>query len=690
MKKWQIAFLTILLTIIFSVIRHQQVSKPETMEASRSGNHASHSGHMDSFATAALASPPASDGPPAVSARILQRQPEDLPAGQKIGLAGLKARRVPPKEPLRIPAGKQLMLTVKIVDNLSGRAGADGRLVLHTANPDSFQNLSRVTAAHELSFQRIHSVSDEQIAELCRRAAANTGETQADLAAHLQIIIRDPDRERVIAIARELHELPEVEYAELASLDAPPPPPAEDIAPVTPLLVSYQDYRGAATGVNVDYVWNTYGIRGVAELRITDCEYMFNPAHEDLSGLVELQPNVVSMHPAHGDDHGTAVLGVITSAWNNYGTTGIVPECTTRFYPEYSTLTTGMQYRAATLTAAFADSSSGDIVVMEMQTDGPASGSTEYVPAEYDLTVWNIVKTGSNAGIITVAAAGNGGQNLDGPLFNEYNARGDSGAIIVGSATSGRARRSSSCYGARVNVQGLGETVFTTGYGSFAAYGDDVNQGYTKSFRETSAATAVISSAVALLQSTAIRISGIRLTPAAMRSILTSTGHAQTGQDADTAHIGPLPELQAATTALFTLYPPTFSTLASWGHYHFAIPSPDLTADDDDDGLASLMEYILGTDPTGKPPEDKAFMPRITTAPDGQNESRWTYEFHQPALRTGASWAVLSSATLLVNNWQPLVHGANGISIIRDGDTVRASGPVTAGTMFLRLQVSAN
>lgn len=577
----------------------------------------------------------------------------------------------------------------KITDQLAARVRNDASLEVQASDPKAIDGFRKLADQHRLEFRRVHTATDEQLQGLALRAARNTGAAQPDLAALVEIVPAEQTREAIIELAREIHALPEVEYAELESLDQPPPPPAADIAPVTPLLVSNQTYREAATGVNVDSVWNTYGIRGDAGLKITDCEYLFNVNHEDLSGLVQLQPNVVSMYTGFGDDHGTAVLGILASGWNAYGTTGSAPDCTTRFYPEFSTLTTGSQSRTAAVTAAIAASASGDIVVLEMQADGPATGTSDYVPAEYSLSVWNAVRTGADAGVITIAAAGNGNQNLDdNALFSAYNARGDSGAIIVGAGNSARAKLSFSTYGSRVNVQGWGGSVFTTGYGSYATYGSDANQKYASGFSGTSSATPVVTSAAALLQSVAIKIVGLRLTPAELRSILIATGRAQTGSLS--APIGPLPELQAAVAALFAAHPPTFQTLPNWGYYHFATPTPDLTADEDEDGAPALVEYVLGTDPNSKPVEDSARFPHLSLTTPAEGGPFVTYEFAQPANRTGATWVVQQSPSLDPDSWQDLIDGVEGIAILRNGDTIQVTLPVTATQAYLRLKVTAN
>lgn len=620
-------------------------------------------------------------------ARVVLRQKAMLDAERQAFLASLKPRRVPVKEALHVPEGRQLRLTVKLRDELHGRVDAEGRVSVVADDFAAVSGLGRLAVERDLRFRRVQTASDEELSDLSERAARRTGVAQPDLAGHVEIIASAGTRDALITLAQAFHALPEIEYAELESLDRPPPPPAVDISPVTPLLVGNQTYRGASTGVNVDHVWNTFGIRGDAGLKVTDCEYEYNPAHEDLNTLVQMQPNVVSMYTAFGHDHGTAVLGIIASGWNAYGTTGSVPECVTRFYPEFSTLTTGSQSRTACVTAAIAASAAGDIVMLEMQADGPASGSADYVPAEYTLSVWNAVKTGTDAGVIVTAAAGNGNQNLsDAVVFSAYNGRGDSGAIIVGAGSSARVKSSFSTYGARVNVQGWGGGVFTTGYGTHATYGSDVNQRYASGFNGTSSATPVVTSAVALLQSVAIKILGRRLSPAEMRTILVTTGRAQTGSDAATAPIGPLPELQAAVNHLLSSQPPSFSTLESWGYYHFASPTPDLAADSDGDGIGELLEYVFGTDPKNTRTADMARLPRIVSV----SPSFVTFHFDQPASRTGATWVVQQSESLAAGSWQNLTHGVNGVTITRAGDVIQVSMPASVGSQFLRVQATAN
>ncbi|MEN3942066.1 S8 family serine peptidase [Prosthecobacter sp. SYSU 5D2] len=619
--------------------------------------------------------------------RVIIRSSPMMSAEEAAFLKSLKPRVIPPKEPLHVPEGQDLKLTVKLADPLIARADQNGRLLLHAKESKSLNGLTELADSHRLNFHRLHTASDEQIAALTRRAAEMTGEAQADLAAMIEVKLPLPTRQKVVSLAQDFHAMDEVEWVELEAMDLLPPPPAEDIAPPTPLLVSHQRYRWADIGVDIDHVWNEYGIRGDARIRISDCEYDLNMDHEDLSGLVKMQPEVVSRYTGFGMGHGTSVLGIMASGDNGYGTSGGAPDCDYWFYPEYSTLTTGAQYRAACVLAAIVASGPGDIVVLEMQTGGPGPDS-DYVPAEYNQSVWTSVRTGTNAGVLTIAAAGNGNQNLDDAMFDPYHARGDSGAIIVGAGDQYRVKRSFSTYGRRVDMQAWGGSVFTTSSSSSGTYvyGADPRQSYTAGFSGTSSATPIVVSAAALLQAVALNISEVQLSPGEIRQILKETGQEQAG-DTSTA-IGPLPDLKAATALLFEQYPPDLDDLPIWGYYYLAASAPDLTADSDGDGLANMLEYLFGTDPSQDLSEDEVRKPHLSTVTTPENGTTTLLEFHQPAVRTDVSWMIEKSTTLLPDSWQEVVHETDGATIIRNGDRIIATLPpeMAADRTFLRVK----
>jgi hypothetical protein len=129
----------------------------------------------------------------------------------------------------------------------------------------------------------------------------------------------------------------------------------------------------------------------------------------------------------------------------------------------------------------------------------------------------------------------------------------DSGAIIVGAGLppgsgADRQRELFSSYGSRVDVQGWGSGVRTTGYGTAYVDPDDPtnpNFWYAGSFGGTSSASPMVAGAAANLQGIATLQFGAPLTPLQMRDLLVNTGSPQQGDIK--RHIGPRPDLRKAS-----------------------------------------------------------------------------------------------------------------------------------------------
>jgi hypothetical protein len=362
------------------------------------------------------------------------------------------------------------------------------------------------------------------------------------------------------------------------SRDAPPPGPIS-IASLNPLptpdLSPYQGYLDAAPrGIHAGAAWALAGGRG-AGVSVIDIESGWNFLHEDLR---QVQGGVV-YGAASDDDHGTAVLGIFSGDRNGLGIEGICPEAVAKAAAATAVYEidplTGKELvkwnAAAAIQAAAQLLRPGDVILLEMHGPGPnsapgtAADQVGFVPVEYWRAERAAIAYATACGIHVVEAAGNGGENLDASVYQGTfdRSRFDSGAILVGggAAAAGamaRSRMSWSNYGSRLDVQGWGESIVTTGGRSAWYYynlvsDQDPGRCYTQSFGGTSGASPIVVGAVACLAGIVAAAGRPGLTTAEMRQLLGVSGTAQA--DSATAPaagepIGPLPNLAAALAAL--------------------------------------------------------------------------------------------------------------------------------------------
>lgn len=414
----------------------------------------------------------------------------------------------------------------------------------------SVPGMKALDSAFQLSVEKGIAISDEQLALMEREALriSKNSSSVRKLQNIVKVTIENPGNERLLALATKLLQLPEVAYCDLVSMD-PVKPPA-DIAPPTPDYEPDQTYLNPNPGVNMLYPWSM-GLNG-AGIRVRDVEYGFNPNHEEflnrpLSNGLAAGPAV----PQAFIEHGVSVLGIVCAEKDAHGVSGMAYGAQEAvMFSEYPA--TGYD-RVNAISTAINNSVAGDVILFEMQTDGQ---NTYSVPAEFNQTVWNLTKAATDAGIIIVAAAGNGNQNLDGSFYSAYMNRGNSGAIIVGAGSPdlNHDKLPISTYGSRVDLQGWGSHVMTCGYGDYSLIGNDVNQGYTF-FSGTSSATPIVASCAVVLQSHYYNLHGTYMTGAQMRSLLIQTGIAQ----GSGGHIGPLPNMKAALVAITPYALPDFS-----------------------------------------------------------------------------------------------------------------------------------
>ncbi|MDO8970895.1 MAG: S8 family serine peptidase, partial [Saprospiraceae bacterium] len=320
---------------------------------------------------------------------------------------------------------------------------------------------------------------------------------------------------------------------------APPPSLAPQIAP-PPLADSYvalQDYREKAPiGIDIDYVNSRYFNADGWNWGYSDVEGAWNDTHQDLSQIsgdvyINGLPSVALLDAVPNSsfqefkDHGTAVVGILSSDNNSFGTTGLVPSAAVRL----STHTPATGYNpAAAITAAANQFWKGSAILLEMQTNaafdcnGDADKSPAYVPIEAEAASKAAIKTAVANGRIVVEAAGNGNCDLDQAgfkgAFDVNDLSKDSGAIIVGAGEKvARKKAWFSTYGSRVDTHAEGDNrIYTTGYGNFYM-GEGEDLWYMQSFGGTSGASPIVTGAAVSLSSILWEYHGSFWNPKEMR-----------------------------------------------------------------------------------------------------------------------------------------------------------------------------
>jgi len=389
-----------------------------------------------------------------------------------------------------------------------------------------------------IRWQPAFSAQLPSLQRLRTNAALRSGVTQPDLAAVLSAPIPQSwSDEEARRWAADIGGQTEWTVLRLAPVSSP-----EDLAPTTPSFVDTQSYRSAATGIDIDGA-QAQGFRG-AGVSVHEVEYGWRQNHEDLVD-VELHPEpgqtvaAAAFEMGLAPEHGTASVGMLIAPHNDYGIDGMVPDAALYTYPEWTE--EGGLRRASAIAAAVAQAVPGDIVMLQMQAQHPHTG--QLGPAELEPDVWMLTRMATDAGVLVVAAGGNGALDLDGVDAQDYMAQGDSGAILVGAASpDDRVALPFSSHGRRMDLQGWGASVFTLGYGDFERLGDDDNQAYTDTFEGTSSALPLVVSAAALLIEAFVAVEGSPPDPLDIRRLLVATGHAQ----GEGVHVGPLPNVTEA------------------------------------------------------------------------------------------------------------------------------------------------
>jgi hypothetical protein len=328
--------------------------------------------------------------------------------------------------------------------------------------------------------------------------------------------------------------------------------PVAERPPSTPDFTASQLHLDPAP-VGTDTEWaraNEPRARG-AGIRIVDLEYYWTASHEDLQlpSSTDLGGGTYVQYPNFGDEHGTAVFGVMVARDNGFGVTGGVPEAT---MSGISPVESNLAYNpAGALTLIATKVKRGDVVLIEQQIPGP---NGELVPLEWQQSSFEAIKNLSNLGVVVVETGGNGGQNLDDPIFLGRFDRSvrDSDAIIVGAGDPGdRSPLFFTSRGSRVDLQGYGANVVTTGGSHSFLQGSgpgERNIRYTSGFSGTSSAGPVVTNAVVAIQSYLKAAGAGVMTADQIADVLKETGTPQSSPE--TGLIGPLPNIRGALFAV--------------------------------------------------------------------------------------------------------------------------------------------
>jgi serine protease len=390
------------------------------------------------------------------------------------------------------------------------------------------------------------------------------------------IDVQVADADRAMAL---LQANPQIDDVEMKTAPTPLPSPS---------LAATQGYRTFArpNGLGILELPVAPGASG-ANVKIIDVEYSWNQQHEDLDKAASPHATVpvgIPIDPFSNNAHGTAVLGILVGDDDAQGITGIVPDAEIGLVNANGSLGYDV---ALAISTAQAHLTFGDVLLVEQQAYGPL-GCDAYghgcVPVEWNLAVYTAIRTATAAGIIVVEAGGNGTQNLDDvALYGSPfpSGRPDSGAIVVGAgssitcSTTPRSRMYFSNYGSRVDLQGWGQCVATTGYGDL--FNGGPNALYTSGFGGTSSAAPIVAGAAAIVSSVAQQ-QQVSMSPEGVRALLRATGSpARAG-----AGIGPFPNLPEALGA----FVPTA-----------VIVAPDVA----NEGQILELDAGLSTDPQGYP-----------------------------------------------------------------------------------------
>ncbi|MEZ4447508.1 MAG: S8 family serine peptidase [Polyangiaceae bacterium] len=494
------------------------------------------------------------------------------------------------------------------------------------------------------------------------------------------------------ALAKVLRTSPAVRNAYVMAVGPDPSVSGEDSG------IAWQHYlEPAPTGVDALFAWNHGGDGGGQVL--ADVERGWTLEHQDLVDHGVGGPSYGAIDPA-SRGHGTSVLGV-ACAWDHgpaypgpaparAGCTGIAPN--PRLIQVFAINAAGTDLTSAVV-HALDGRAAGDVVLLEVQALVPSTGgpSALLLPVEVYPHLFALIHTAVTAGVVVVAAGGNGTLGADGhgghtPALNmddyvsdfgggphlpfDRSAR-DSGAILVSAATSTtpHQRLAYAPHGARIDAYAWGEDVFAPD----SPGGSTIE--YRGNFNGTSAAAAIIAGTALALQSAHELRVGTPLPGLVLRDVLTRDG---TLPAPGALGIGVMPNLRAVLeNHIFTIaaghdvYVRDFVGDVGDPHSGAISASPDV-----------ILRNALAPDPTavfGAASGTEASMTLGQAARTGQAnyiyvrvKNRGIADVHD--VRAMVYWAPV--ATLITPNLWTLV-GSTLLPLVPAGDVLTVAPPIT-------------
>jgi hypothetical protein len=480
--------------------------------------------------------------------------------------------------------------------------------------------LSDLLAEEGVALEPLFGLGEDRLKRDAARLAAAGAPDVPDLAPYYRV---RADEKSLDDLAPRLADLsgvaaayvkPAPEPAALA-IDAPGGTATATVAapPATADFSARQGYLGAAPeGINALWSHTQAGGFG-AGVHIIDVEGAWQLSHEDLlqnlAGIVAGTPTT----DLAWRNHGTAVFGEFGGDHNGIGVEGIAPDATIRGASIF-----GGVGSAGAIRQAADHLNAGDIILIELHRPGPRHSFANrldqagYIAIEWWPDDFAAMRYAVGRGVIVVEAAGNGAEDLDDPLYdqpaagfpaswrNPFNPANQSSEAVVAGAgapppnTHGqdhgpdRSRLAFSNYGARLDAQGWGREVTSTGGrgnnpGDLQG-GSDETLWYTDTFSGTSSASPIVVGALACIQGSLAARGQTRVTPGQAIAILRATGSPQTDGPGRPAsqRIGNRPDIRAALAALSPVVVSSGIASQYW-HECLAYPPGD---------VASLWLYV--------------------------------------------------------------------------------------------------